>query len=303
MNEETVLAGLRTEIRYSGETLAWAGLLPSEEGDSDSSHLGAWVADESAFLGEFRGSYERLVVGFAEPAFRDYFAALGLDEPDLVKVRVTDSFPGSWIVEATIAIATTTGVAYKILKELSGFPAMVDGLSRLRQESLRPQIEAGIEAEASQHLRATAERAGLPSPPPHPVDVSLSLDTRPLQSLRPEPPVRREIHLAVAVTDDTVSIENLGEETLEGLRIGLFAGNEPRHSWGLDDAYRASVPSLGGKQTIARAAADFRNDKGEAPDLANAAFVECWVQDTEGIHLLQFIRDSSSIPARTLSGH
>jgi hypothetical protein len=293
VNEETVLAILRTEIRYSEETKAWAGGLHPLEAQSDRAAPASFVADESGFLGEFRGSYQQEVVAIAEPIFRDYLAELGLDAPELVRVRVTDSFPGSWIIEAALAVAVGMGTAYKILKEASELPQMAEGLSQLRRKVIGPRIAAGIEAEASGHLTQTAERAGLPRPPARPVEVSVTLDARPLQSLRAGEVMTRRVHISVSVADDAVSVENLDEKPLENLQLGVFCGDQPRHSWSLEDAFRASVPSLGGRQTLARAAGDFRNDEGETPDLMGAAFIDCWVQDPGGIHLFQFVRDRS----------
>lgn len=291
MSEETVLAELRTEIRYSEETLAWIAAGQTAGVSSEDFGPGAWFADESAFLGEFSFAYQRSVVEQAEPRVQRYFADLGLDDPDLVKVRITGAYRGSLVITAAIVITAALGVAYKVLKELSELPAMVDGLTRLRQEVLDPAVGESISDDVAEQLGRAAQGAAFPPPPPDPVNVSLSLDTRPLQSLRPGEAISRRIHLGVAVDDASVSIENLADDPLDNLMIGLFAGDKPRNEWSLKDAFRTSVPSLGGRQTIARSATDFLDDQGKAPNLAASRFIDCWVQDHGGIHLFQFRRD------------
>lgn len=291
MSEETVLAELRTDIRYGKETQAWIAAGPAADASAQDSGPGMWFSDESTFLGEFSYSFQRSIIEMAEQPVKAYFADLGLDDPELVKVRVTGSHSGSLVITAVIVMAAALGVTYKVLKELSELPAMVDGLNRLRREVLDPTIEESINEEAAERLGESAERAGFPPPPPHPVDVSLSLDTRPLQSLQPGQAASRRIHLGVAVDDVSLSIENLDGEPLDNLLIGVFVGNQPRHEWSMKDAFRTSVPSLGGRQTIVRSATDFINDQGATPDLAAKRFIDCWVQDEGGIHLFQFMRD------------
>jgi hypothetical protein len=291
MSEETVLAELRTEIRYSEETLAWIAAGPTPDAISQDLGPGAWFSDESAFLGEFSFAYQRLVVAQTEPRVQGYFADLGLDDPDLVKVRGTGSYRGSLVITAAIVITAALGVAYKVLKELSELPDMVDGLARLRREVLDPAVGESIGDDVAERLGEAAQRAAFPPPPPDPVNVSLALDTRPLQSLRPGEAVSRRIHLGVAVDDASVSIENLADEPLDNLMIGLFAGDEPRSQWSLRDAFRTSVPSLGGRQTIVRSTTDFLDDQGGVPNLAASRHIDCWIQDYGGIHLFQFMRD------------
>lgn len=296
MSEETVLAEVRTEIRYSEETLAWIAAGPQLGASPQAFGPGAWFSDESGFLGEFSSSYQRSIVEMAEPRVQEHFAELGLGDPELIKVRITGSHEGSLVITAVIVVAATLGVAYKLLKGLSELPAMADGLNRLRREVLDPVMEDSINEQAADQLGEVAERAGFPPPPPHPVDVSLSLDTRPLRSLGPGEAAVRRIHLGVAVDDVSVSIENLADDALDNLLIGIFVGDQPRDQWGLEDAFRTSVPSLGGKQTIVRSATDFINDRGASPDLAASRFIDCWVQDHGGIHLFQFIRSGGGNP-------
>lgn len=290
MGDETLLAELRTEIRFSEETFGWVAAGPEPGATPQRFGPGAWFAEESNFLGEFSFTYRESIVEIAEPRVQEYFSGLGLDETGLIKMRITGTHRGSLVVTAAIVIVLTLGTAYKVLKELSELPAMADGLSRLCRDVLEPEIRDSIAEDVAGQLGEAAQRAAFPPPPSVPTDVSLSIDTRPLQSLQPMQALSHRVHLGVAVDGGSVGLENLGDEPIDNLLIGLFAGDQPRQSWSLDEAFRTSVPSLGGRQTIVLSAVDFEDHRGANPDPTKNGFVDIWVQDGMGIHLFQFVR-------------
>jgi hypothetical protein len=182
VSDETLLAELRTEIRFSEETLNWIAAGPAPGGTPQEFGPGAWFAEESNFLGEFSFTYRESIVEIAQPRIQEYFADLGLDDPSLIKVRVTGSHRGSLVVTAAIVIVLTLGAAYKVLKELSELPAMADGLSRLCRDVIEPEVEESIDEDMAGQLGEAAQRAAFPPPPSVPTNVSLSIDTRPLQA-------------------------------------------------------------------------------------------------------------------------
>jgi hypothetical protein len=282
MNKETVLASIRTTLRYSESTGEWAR-------GTDS-----WVQDESHFLGEFRNRWNQALISEVAPPVTEYFADLGLEDPDVVGVRVAESYPGSWVMEAFLIIQASATATYMLLKGLAEIPRIADGLVELKNRVLRPRVEERLSTDASDALTEAAEQQGLRPPPAKPVEVDFMLDARPLRGLRPGTFQTHRLHLGVALSDDSLSFENIGDEALENLQLGLFVGDEQRHQWALEDAFLASVPSLGARQTLVRSGTDFRDQAGDAPDLESASFVDCWVQDRNGIYLFQFARDDAS---------
>lgn len=128
-----------------------------------------------------------------QSVFDAYFLDLGLSEDRLPKVELTDSRSGSWIMEAALMMFGTVGTTYTI------------------PERIEPVLSnAGIEA----HLPTPVQS--------NPVSVTCSIDARPLRGLTPDVAKSHSIHLAVAVSRCALSVENLGDASIENLRIGLF---------------------------------------------------------------------------------
>jgi hypothetical protein len=99
-----------------------------------------------------------------------------------------------------------------------------------------------------------------------------------------------KIHLNAAVSRDAFILENLREDTLRNINIGLFKGHTQRHQWNFADSYMGNIDILSPHQTITRSITDFRNTAGHPLDLYNdlALHVDCWVQDSFGIYLFMF---------------
>lgn len=298
MNKETVLANLHSEVAYSEATRAWAAAAaepPGGEGSGSTDQQAApFYVQESDFLGEFRGALAEQFIAALQPSVRDYFAELGLSDNELIEVRVVDSYPGSLILAALIIIKTSAPAAYATLKGLSEIDEIAAGLKRQRQH-LRRLLHRRLGERVAGDLTRAADRTAAPPPPADPVDVSLSIDPRPLQSLRPGSFHSHRIDIGISLVEDAISIENFGPEPLRNLQLGLFVGSGPRHSWSLADAYRSSLPSLGPQQTTTKLAADFRDAAGTEPDLSAAVYIDCWLEDRDGIYLFRF----SNQPAAT----
>ncbi len=279
MVKETVLANMRTVITYTDDAHAW------------SKGAGKFVQDERSYLGEFSGRWNQIFLSTVSKPIVDYFADLGLRDSEQLNIHVTESFPGSWVIDAVIVLQLSGASTYALLKGLSEIPNMVDGLNRLKEKILGPQLDKEINEGVRSALAQTHEQAH-PSPPPErAADVDFVLDARPMLSLTPGTFDSHSIHLAVALAEDSLSIENLGDDPLHNLSLGLFVGDAPRQDWSWKDAYRASVPALGARQTLVKSESGFQDNHHRTPDLENNSFVDCWIQDRNGIYLFQFARD------------
>jgi hypothetical protein len=91
-----------------------------------------------------------------------------------------------------------------------------------------------------------------------------------------------------------VAIENLGDEPLTNLRLGLFPSKNQLHQWSFSDAFSCTVPSLGGHQTLVKPLADFRNSSGRSADVSDGAatHLDCWLEDNSGIYLFRFFLEA-----------
>jgi hypothetical protein len=98
------------------------------------------------------------------------------------------------------------------------------------------------------------------------------------------------VHLSAAVSRDSFVLENLGDDPLEDLRIGLFRNDTARHQWAYQESYMASFPLLSPHQTITKDLREFRDAREQVFGLpgGDAVFVDCWVSDSHGIYLFHF---------------
>ena len=194
----------------------------------------------------------------------------------------------------------TGGATFAILQGVSSIPQIADGLMDLRNlldrkanERLRQEVR-----ERLRHLIEDVRREGTEaqtSSPPLPsvplVDVNFVIDARPLRSLSPAPVVSHKVHLSVAVSRDSVTLENLGDGDMRNVRIGLFKSPTQRKQWSYGEAYIANVPLLSSHQTIMKSLPEFQNDHHMSFDVSDGreVFVDCWVQDEHGIYLFNFM--------------
>ena len=194
-------------------------------------------------------------------------------------------------MEAAVTIASSIGGTYALVKGVSEIPDMVEGLTKLK-DTIAKKFHRRVDDKATELLSEQAKRNNLPPPPHHVMHMKdFVLDARPLASLKPGEMKSHAIHLQAAVSQDTFSLENLGEETINDIQIGLFVGKSRRNNWSYADAYTSSVSILSPKQTISKSIGDFMHttDKLTIADLP--VHVDCWVQDSFGIYLFNFYLD------------
>lgn len=288
VEKRTVLGRLRLIMGFSDE-------LQASLSDNYPDH---WFVERGGaqFFGEFRSTWRTLLLETAEPELQRYFAEFGIPEENLPRLEIEEEYAGSWIVEAAVVMMGTAGTVYTVLKGASELPQIADGLSNLKARihaRFKPQAEEAVEERLQQVTGGTNSPADVrPKLPPRRalLDVDLVIDARPLAGLKPAQLKHHAIHLSVGVSREAFSIENLGDEPITNLRIGLFQSPSERHEWRFVDAFAASVDLLSPKQTLSKPLDSFRDRHGECFEVGNSdgAHVDCWIQDNNGIFLFNF---------------
>lgn len=294
MERETVIANVRSHLDFTEAAQTWLGVEAAT----------TWVADGDLFLQEFGGQWLEIFAETLQHEVHEYFHSVGLRGDLQPQVRIGDSYRGSFIIDAYIVIATGIPAAYTLLKGVSELPQIADGLENLKTrvakeyEAKSSRFAVERIADALRHARQGPNRLAaptapsrIPAPPQPLLASSLVIDARPLRNLKPEEPVSHRVHLAVAATHDVLTVENLSEEALQQLRIGLFVGNSPRAQWAFAEAFTGSVTRLGARQMLSKDLADFRNASGKRFQMGSNRdqYLDCWVQDEHGIYLFNFV--------------
>mgnify|MGYP005856600077 CR=1 FL=1 len=298
MQKTTVLANLRFTIEFTGQTLEWFGNFPN-----------AWFAREGGanFLSEFGGTWKDAIVPVVESEIREYFSGLGLPQDHLPYIQQGETYRGSWIFDAAVVMAGTVGTAYTVLKAVSELPEIADGLTQLKDRILK-KLKPRVNREVSEKIYKVAQDAipqresppalathpehprAVPPPPTSLVIIDLVIDARPLRSLTPAVFKSHKIHLSVAVSRDSFTLENLGDDPLRDVRIGLFRTRTERHQWAYQDSYMGNFPLVSSRQTVAKNLGEFIDRAGNRFDLSDGdeVYVDCWVEDSHGIYLFRF---------------
>jgi len=296
MEKTTVLANLRLTMRFNQATLKWLQRYPD-----------SWVSKEegSVFLAEFGGTWERLFLESANHEAQAYFTKLGVPAERLPFVLVGVRFRGSWELVAYLVITGTVSSTFAFFKGISELPKIAEGLSAVKagiQKHLQPLLDLAARDQLIQTLGLNEEprrmRSGgipvpvqteQPLPPPTVVESDLMLDSRPLASLTPAVKVHK-VHLSVGVSREGFTLENLGDDPLRNVRLGLFRTKTERHQWSYVDSYTAGLNLLSGGQTTSKRLGEFRDQQGNLLDMSDgeAAYVDCWVEDDHGIYLFRF---------------
>jgi len=285
MEKETILAKIRATMSFSEETLIWLESLPQIDRED------VWFKREAGlpFFSEFRRSWEGVLINSTQPIVQEYFHQLGIPENNLPKIKVYESYSGSWIIDAAIIMAGSIGTAYTILKGVSELPEIADGLTDLKNRLKKVFTKKANEA-VNEQLKSSSARYNFPPPPTKPLSTDFAIDARPLLSLTPSLMKSHKIHLNVAISRDSFSLENLGSDIMRDIQIGIFKSRTQKHEWKYYESYMGKVDILSHHQTITKDIGDFKNSKGETLDLLDnmPLHVDCWVQDSHGIYLFMF---------------
>jgi len=285
MEKETVLAKIRVTMSFSEATLVWL---------EDIQNPDIWFAREGGtpYFSEYGGIYERLLISSSEPIIHSYFLELGLPNEKLPHIKVYESYSGSLTIEAALIMVGPMGTAYTILKSISELPKIADGLNELKNR-LKKDFSHKVSEKVNEDLKSAASQYKLQPPPPKPIYTNFTLDARPLLSLTPSIMKSHKVHLNIAISRDAFTLENLGQNMVKDIRIGIFKGDFQRNQWSYADSYMGTIDILSSQQTITKDIANFRNSKGVALDLSDNSplHVDCWVQDSHGIYLFMFYLD------------
>lgn len=289
MEKKTVIANVRTEISLSEGMQEFLAQFEDREN--------AWFARQGGdvLLAEYGFEWNTNFVEVAQSVFDEHFRGMGLSDDQLPKVELTDSRRGSWIMEAALTMFGTVGTTYTILKGFAELPELADGLEDTKKR-LQKELSSRFKKKIPERIEPILSNVGIPAqiPPPiraNPVAVTCSIDARPLRGLTPDVAKSHSIHLAVAVSRSALSVENLGDASIENLRIGLFKSPTQRNSWSFGDAFSKSVPRLSGKQSTSLSIDQFTSEAiGTKLDLGDnyPLYVDCWLQDNAGIYLFNF---------------
>jgi len=272
-------------MSFSEETFAWLENLPRID------RKDVWFKREGGalFFSEFRGIWKEILVDSSEPLVQGYFRELGIPENKLPKIRVYESYPGSWIIDAAIVMTGSMGAVYAVLKAVSELPKIADGLTELKNRLKKAFTKKANEA-VNEQLKSSSSRYNFLPPPAQPLSTDFVIDARPLLSLIPSIMKSHKIHLNVAISRNFFSLENLGNDIMRDIQIGIFKSRTPKHEWKYYESYMGKVDILSPHQTITKDIGNFKNSMGECLDLSDnvTLHVDCWVQDSHGIYLFMF---------------
>ncbi|MDN3511817.1 MAG: hypothetical protein NG784_11025 [Candidatus Jettenia sp.] len=295
MEKTTVLARLRFSVAFTEQTIAWMNRNFADD---------AWfVKDEgSIFLQEFGGRWREVIEKTIAQETSMYFSELGVPQEFLPYVSHGETYKGSWIMEAAIVMRGSIGQSYSILKQTAkDLPTIAEDLSGLRNKILR-KVEPTLSRTISENLYSAANNSirqrsnvktdapSFPPPPSSLITTNFTIDARPLAALTPAILKSHKIHLSVGVSRDSFTLENLGDEPLRDVQIGVFTSPTPKNQWTYQDSYMGNFPLVSGKQTITKLVNEFGDRHGRKLDLSNgdSAYVDCWIQDSHGIYLFNF---------------
>jgi len=287
MEKTTVLFRLRFTIEVSKEMLAWLNNFPD-----------AWFSKDggNAFLRELGGTWTETFDGVVNQETRNYFGRLGLSDEFMPFIQRGETYVGSWVMEAAIVMRGTMGRAYTALRGISDLSNIAEGFTSLKSGMLQ-KLDMEVNQKVRETISNTATNAistaapqQIPPPPSKPVVTDLIIDARPLSSLTPALMKSHKINLSVAVSRNSFTLENLDDEPLRDVQIGLFRTATERNQWSYTDSYMGTFPLVSGHQTIAKSLGEFRDRHGNRFDLSDgqAVYVDCWVSDSHGIYIIRF---------------
>jgi hypothetical protein len=289
MEKTTVLFRLRFTIEFSREMLVWLNNFPD-----------AWFSRDggTAFLREFGGTWRNTFDRVVNQETHNYFGRLGLSDEYMPFIQHGETYVGSWVMEAAVVMRGTMGRAYNALRGISDLSYIAEGFTSLKSQMLQ-KLDMEINQEVRNTLYEIAQNpnaigmATVPQqlpPPPKAVVTDLIVDARPLRALTPAAMKSHKIHLSVAISRDSFTLENLGDEPLRDVQIGLFKTATERNQWNYAESYMGNFTLVSNQQTIAKNLGEFLDQFGNRFDLSDgqAVYVDCWVSDSHGIYIFRF---------------
>jgi hypothetical protein len=285
MEKETVLAKVQATLNLTDEAVHWLIRAGARE----------YVAQEGgAFLRQYGGQWNELFLGTVQRDITEYFRRYDLPRELIPVVKIYESYAGSWVINGAVVMAGAIGVAHTTLAGRAELSQIADGLEE-RKNVFKSDFERAVNqaavAIASNTVLPAQPIAAAPAPPRSFIATNFVIDARPIRSLTPEKLFSHKIHLSVGISRSSFTLENLSDEPMRDVRIGIFANPNPQNEWRFDRAHLSFVSLLSGHQTITKSAQEFINDISRRPlDLTGSTplYIDCWIQDDSGIYLFNF---------------
>lgn len=290
MNKETVLAKLRCTVAFTQQGMGFmreAHYAMHEE------------FSETVYFRSRAEIWDGFFRKISQDEVNDYFLKLGFPEDRLPRVQLYESYSGSWVIDGAIIMAGTISSVYAFLKGISEIPEIIDGLSELKNRITNKFQRKANERAVGELRQILPKQVVRQQVPERLLDVDFVIDARPLASLSDRAVKAHAIHLSVAISMLSLTVENLGDEPLHNIRIGVFKNKTRQHQWSYADSHMGEIDHLSPHQTIVKSVDDFRKSDGNRLDLADddPLYVDCWIQDDHGIYLFFFYleRESTAI--------
>lgn len=318
MEKTTVLARLQFTIQFTEDAVSWM----------EKYSPNAWFVkdDGSPLLHEYGSKWKEIIETNVNHEVQGYFRELGVSSNELPYVSHAETYKGSWIFDAAIVMKGSAGNAYSILKQtkkdLPGIAEDLSGLKSKIQKQIEPSLSQSIsetlyaaeknstnitytvhniielvEKSSSQNIEANLERERkpgksiqVPKPPSSLIATNFVIDARPLAALTPALLKTHKVHLSIGVSRDSFTLENLGDDILRDVRLGVFRTRTQRSQWSYEDSYMGGFPLVSSRQTVIKQVREFIDRVGNRLNFSDGeeVYVDCWVQDSHGIYIFQF---------------
>ena len=267
MAKDTIIAKLRGKLDFTDEAQAWLQMQD------------VWFAREGgqAFFGEMRSSFAHSFADVSQTEIDDYFRRLELPPDQRPRIQVLETYQGSLIIEAVVTMMGGMGTVYAAIKAFSELPKLADGLEDLKKR-IQKRFQKEADKTAEKVITSGPERSYTATPPPHLLRADLTIDARPLRSLQPDIAKAHKIHLSVAIARSGLVLENLGDDPMRDVRIGVFSSPTRRNVWQFGDSFSGLVSLLSPRQSISKRIEEFRDGNGQPLDIDSGvpAYVDCW---------------------------
>jgi hypothetical protein len=282
LEPETPITNLRVVLDLSNEFVEFISNTGNQRDPSQTIQ---------AFLKDNRQLWETSLVESSERIIYDYFGSLvpsGRGLPPLA-VRITDSYQGSWVIEAAVVLLTTAGAAYSFLKSVSEIPSLFDGLRKVKNRLYSAYLKL-VNYRASQQVAALV---GVPSG--NIVTVrQMTVDPRAVLRLSNTAAKSSSTNLTVSISRNALSIENTGKSDLHYVRLGIFKSDSKMYDYVYDQSYMATIDPIPVNQRAVKQLSAFIDEAGNALTLppGKDTHVACWVSDADNIIVFQFFLES-----------
>lgn len=278
MEKNVILAKINFLMDFSDETKLWLC-------DLEKNNPKYRNEVDLDYFSSNKEEWKSIFVNSSQNIINEFFLDLGLSEEYLPKVEVQDCYSGSFVINADIFIITSGfTLLFNSINGFSGIPQICEGLNGLKpkwNESTRDIISE----KTYQYLKNTFNQR----PPKATVDTKITIDTRPLLALNERDMRSQRVQINVGLSQHSFKLENLGDETISYLRVGLFIGFTKEKLCEFENSYKKGINNLSAHKSININLCDFLDKNGNSFELPQEPVdIVCWIEDGNGIYLFQF---------------